>query len=307
MVHYPRSGMSDLFGIPGWPGYGAMRAGHIVDLRTGEARAVDPKGRVRVRDADGNQRWVSKTHLVCLAFRGPQPEGMVAAVLDDLSPAPTADTVHWILAPKPRSPELRHAAPVPKKTSGIVVVTASRHAARMHWSKNGSKRACFYDFKACSPHTLEWIGCLEGTKTDLEALQTRFQPHHLHEAWYRLDGLTPWLGERPVEKPPQWEGEPVSRHDFPDCYTDVSSFYIFQLGHTGPIRIGTTKSVLHQLRLHRRANYEPIVVRRMIHAGPGLVEHLGEQWNAHRIRGDWFQATPELAQAVRQLRNRYDC
>lgn len=99
--------------IPGWDFYEASSHGRIRSVdrsvthenRWGGFHTVNLKGRVlysykrgkyyRVRLCDRIQKTLCVHHLVCAAFHGPRPEGLLALHKDDNSDNNTPSNLYW--------------------------------------------------------------------------------------------------------------------------------------------------------------------------------------------------------------------
>lgn len=286
--------------IPGWQGYEASHDGQIWSPQGRQLR-ITKNHRVILYDADGKPCSLSHALVVALAFCGPKPEDHNAAV--DKGRLPAADTVRWV--PDPVVAVRRELGawdpprPTQDQTDGVLVHTCADYAARVSCRQ-------LRDYRL-SPYPLTFLGAIPGGDRHERVLHDRFEAHRIRGKWYRLEGLRTWLGDdQPVAAAPVWSGEPVTDTDIAPKYAETHSAYILQLGDTGPFRVGYAKNVSFMLRMTQIANFDEVILRRLIDAGPMFAEHLRAKWSgADAIHSDWYHASPGMAYAVRKLRNAY--
>jgi hypothetical protein len=277
-----------LYKIPGWSRYGVTREGRVFNVKRGEI--LIRTGRTAAHEGEGRPHAVDHAHPVH-RVQGPQSEGMVAKVLDPSGVA-RADSVRWVPASEPKAARS-------SSTGVVAVVSAANHAAHLRYSRVQTQAVS--KLQQRTPHELAYVTSKEGALSDLKVLRKRFEGCHLRGQWYRLDGLSPWIGEHACEEAPRWDGRPVADDDIHLKYAQTHAFFIVQI-ETGPFHMGYAKCPM-QVGFHAWANFEP-VLRRMIN-GPKLADRLLAQWAGTRSAAAGLQRH-RRSPARRALRWQYN-
>jgi hypothetical protein len=77
--------------------------------------------------------------------------------------------------------------------------------------------------------------------------------------------------------------------------------YFVQAGENGPVKIGFTSSWGLRLSTLQTGNHEELRVRAIVAGDRDDEERMHEKFARTRIRGEWFEATPELMAMCREI------
>lgn len=258
------------------------------------------------RTPRGGRHEISIAHLLCVTFKGSQPPGHRAACLDPESPYPTDEYVAWVpedeFWPDADPEGIRHwlpPAPDLTKTKGVHVRVADGFAAELSYTIN--RRHHHTHPNRSSPSDLRSLGCVPGLERLESLIHRRFHHHRLRGKWFKLAGLREWLGNVELRARPLWGCTPFGAHVVSPADARVAGVYICQLGEDGPIKIGWSKSISRRIRDQSIANYEPLILRKVIAASPSLSERLKRAFHGSCIGEGWFRTSPDVLHTLQEL------
>lgn len=78
----------------------------------------------------------------------------------------------------------------------------------------------------------------------------------------------------------------------------MSVVYFIQAGAGGPIKIGVATDIARRVATLQTGSPEPLVVLATIAGGRAVEGRFHRALSLHRLRSEWFNPTPEVAQAV---------
>ncbi|WP_424140409.1 GIY-YIG nuclease family protein [Roseomonas chloroacetimidivorans] len=70
--------------------------------------------------------------------------------------------------------------------------------------------------------------------------------------------------------------------------------YFIQAGENGPVKIGTTESILRRIALIQNGQAEPVRLLHLFEGGREEEQALHRRFREYRLRGEWFRPASEI-------------